>query len=110
MTDKAACGGYPGYACPEWPNCMHETPEGDVTVSDREDFERFDAAFSEMIAAIQRGEALNASPELQALAEKAAAHQAAEREKLAAMTAEDRETYIRAWAERLAADVAGIND
>ena len=26
MTDnpKAACGGYPGYACEDWPHCAHE--------------------------------------------------------------------------------------
>lgn len=74
------------------------------------DFERYDAAFGEMIAAIQRGETLDASPELQALAEKAAAHQAAERDRLAAMTTDERDAYIRAWADRLAADGAGITD
>lgn len=50
------------------------------------------------------------SPEMMALAKRAAEASEAENAKVAAMSPEEREKYIAAWAERLARDVAGLND
>ena len=50
------------------------------------------------------------SPALLELAKKASERQEAENKKMAAMTPEEREKYINEWAQRLADDVAGLND
>lgn len=50
------------------------------------------------------------SPELLALAQQAVDRQAAERQKLAAMTPEERAAYIAAWAKRLAAESVEIGE
>lgn len=50
------------------------------------------------------------TPEIKELLRQAVAQQEAEEKALAAMTPEQREKFIAAWAERLAKDVANLND
>lgn len=47
--------------------------------------------------------------ELEQLAQRVAEHQEREAAKLAAMTQDEREAYVRAWAERIAAQTVPVD-